>query len=150
MGRYLDAPEAVESLVAKVKADYFPELSACHVKVLMDNKKRVSKGRITIACIKKTNELERYFSSNNMLYEGYDFIMFIDANIYENLEDPDRLRIIRHELRHIYYDAEAKVPYKTIDHDITDFRKEMELNVDDPNWDLRVFEVAAAVYAKDE
>jgi predicted metallopeptidase len=75
--------------------------------------------------------------------------MFIDSNIFFNLSEEDKVRIIRHELRHIFYDSEATVPYKTIDHDVTDFMVEIELNHDDLKWNQRVSEIAQSVYSKE-
>lgn len=148
MSRYQEAPQEVLNLLDEVLEEHFPELANCYIKVLMDSKKRQSKGRITFASIKKASDMERHLSTDNFVREGYDYIMMIDGNIWDNITTEDKTRIIRHELRHIHYDPESKSPYKIQDHDIQDFREEIRLNQDDPDWDMRVYEIAESVYDK--
>lgn len=149
MSRYTEATQDVLDLMGEIVEEYYPQLVNCHIKVLMDGKKRKSKGRYTFASIKKTNDKEKYLSADNYVSEGYDYIMIIDGNIYENITLEDKKRIIRHELRHVYYDSEAKNPYKMQDHDIQDFREEIRLNRDDPDWDIRVFDIACSIYEEE-
>jgi len=57
----------------------------------------------------------------------------------DNIDDIDRSRVIRHELRHTSVDDEAKKnPYKVRTHTIEDFYSEVDLNADDPRWRARV------------
>lgn len=150
MSRYMEAPENIVDMMNSIKKEYFPQLVNCKIKILMDSKKKMNKGSFVFGRIKSTNELERYLTSSNLDYEGSDFIMFLDSNLFDNITNEDKIRIIRHELRHIFFDSEAKNPYKIIDHDINDFKIEVELNREDPDWDLRVASIADAIYNKDE
>ena len=146
MSRYLPAPEEVTTLLNKIIEEHFPELESCHIMVLMDTKKRKSKGRYVFASIKKMSECERFLSSDNFVTEGYDYLMFVDNNMWENITTEDKTRVLRHELRHCFVDHEAKQPYKVQDHDIQDFREEIRLNQDDPDWDVRVADIMESIY----
>jgi hypothetical protein len=49
-------------------------------------------------------------------------------------------------------DIEADNPYRLLDHDVSDFYEEQELNRDDPRWKERVASLAETIYEqmKDE
>lgn len=149
MSRYIEAPEDLKEIISSVTEDHFPELANCNIMPLMDSKKRKSKGRYIFASIKKMTECERFLSADNFVTEGYDLLLMVDGNMWENITKEDKVRIIRHELRHVLYDPESNNPYKIQDHDVQDFRKEIELNQDDPEWDYRVAEIMSAVYEKE-
>lgn len=146
MSRYLSAPQDVLDKIDEIREEHFPELASCHIMVLMDTKKRKSKGRYVFASIKKMSDCERFLSADNFVTEGYDYLMVIDSNMWENISDEDKIKVVRHELRHCFYDAEAKNPFKIQDHDIQDFRSEIQLNKDDPDWDMRVADIMDSIY----
>jgi hypothetical protein len=114
----------------------------------MDGKRKKSKGRTVFASIKKANDKEKYFTSDNLNPDGVDYLLFIDDNIFSNIGKEDKIRILRHELRHVYYDSEKDDPWKITPHDFEDFVAEVELNKEDPNWSLRISEIAESVYDK--
>jgi hypothetical protein len=114
----------------------------------MDSKRSKSKGRTVFASIKKANDKEKYFTSSNIYPDGADYLLFIDDNIFSNIGKEDRVRILRHELRHIYFDSEKDDPWKVVPHDFEDFVAEVELNKEDPNWSLRISEIAESIYEK--
>jgi hypothetical protein len=63
------------------------------------------------------------------------------------VSERDRERILRHELRHTYFDIDTEDnPYRLVDHDITDFYAEIELNKDDPRWGQRCAALTADIY----
>lgn len=150
MSRYSEAPQEVIDLINNVIDEHFPNLVNCNIKVLIDSKKRKSKGAYTFASIKKMNPKEKYLSSDNFVTEGYDYLMLIDGNIFNSITEEDKIRIIRHELRHIYLDLDAKDPCKVVDHDVNDFMEEIKLNKDDPEWSFRVADIAESIYEKDK
>lgn len=146
MSRYCDCCDDVIEIYDSIIRFYFPVLLNCKIKLIFDTKKRTSGGKVVLASIKKSNDLIRHLTDNEC-EDGYDFIMTIDQNAWENIDDVDRKRIIRHELRHIDIDLDsAKNPYKIIDHTITDFYEEVELNQDDPRWAERVVSLVAEIY----
>jgi hypothetical protein len=148
MGRFVDADEDVTNVVSAVREQYFPELASAEIKVIMDQKKRMSGGKIVLGRMKKTNELERHLSANETgTQEGYDYIMYLDELTW-NLSDPDqRKKLVRHELRHCEVDNESNTtPYKVKGHDIEDFEDEIRLNADDPGWANRLGELVKLEY----
>ncbi|MEN6320728.1 MAG: putative metallopeptidase [Syntrophaceae bacterium] len=152
--RYEEVDESVIAVLSTIRKKSFPELVNAKIKPLFDLKKRVSGGSIVLARIMLPNELIKYFTSNEKkgIEDGYDYIIAIDKVIWQNAPSTDRERLLRHELRHTFIDIEADNPYRLIDHDVSDFYEEMELNQDDPRWKERVASLAETIYEqmKDE
>lgn len=150
MGRYSEPTQEVWDIIGKIIDDHFPYLANCHIMVLMDSKKRKSREKYIFASIKQLNEKERYLSADNYVTEGYDFLLTIDENVFDNIVVDDKIRLLRHELRHISYDPDNKKPFKVRDHDFCDFKEEIELNKDDPMWGEKLSEIAESIYEKDK
>jgi hypothetical protein len=152
MSRYYEVDEETQDMLEKIQDEYFSELANCYVKPLFDTKGKKSGGEFTFAWIKKSNELIRYLTSEEVdRDEGHDFIIFIDYNIWQNINEIDKERILRHELRHIEYDPESTSnPFKLRKHEVEDFYSEIELNKDEPRWKEKIGQIAESIYAKDE
>ncbi|MBF0566656.1 MAG: hypothetical protein HQK89_15635 [Nitrospirae bacterium] len=150
--RYEDVPEEILSFVDTVRNKYFPELSGLKINVLYDLKKRTNKGKLVLGNIKKTDDLIRHHTKSEFgLQDGYDFILFLDKFIFNHIDDNDKVRLIRHQFRHVFYDSENdKDPYRLVGHDVEDFFEELQLNKDDMRWAERVMEVAMALYEEDK
>jgi len=150
--RYEKVTDDVRRLLDKVLKDHFGELKNAKIMALFDVKKRTSGGQIVLGRIMKTNDLLRHLTRHDASSaEGYDYIITIDKKGWETLNDKDRVRLLRHELRHTYYDIDAEAnPYRLIDHTIADFYEEIELNQDDPKWRQRVGTLVADLYEQDK
>jgi len=146
--RYEVAPDWVTDIALDIKNDEFPHLDGANILVVMDTKKKLSGGRIVVARIKKMNDELKFFTMNDMGIE-YDYVIFIDKIIFNELDQFDRKRIIYHELCHTDVDHEKKNPYGIKDHEIQGFYDEISYNEDDPRWSERVSEMASSIYAKD-
>ena len=149
MNRYEEVTESVLDALRDVRREFFPELVNAKIKVLFDTKKRVHAGRMVLACILKPNDLIKHLTTDEKvgLEEGYDYIVVLDKLCWENSHALDRERILRHELRHTFFDIEAQDnPYKLVDHDITDFYAEVELNAADPRWYQRLATITTDIY----
>jgi hypothetical protein len=146
--RYEEVTEDVWHMFREVKANHFPELKNAKIILLFDLKKRRSGGRVVLGRIMKTNDLLRHLTKDEAeAIEGYDYIITLDKVGWDTITENDRTRILRHELRHTYFDVESENnPYKLLDHSITDFYEEVELNKDDPRWRERVATVVADIY----
>ncbi len=146
--RYEEVTDDVLEMLKDVRAEHFPELKNAKIKVLFDLKKRSSGGRITLGKIMKTNDLLRLLTIDRVdPIEGYDYIITLDRTCWEVIEKQDKVRIIRHELRHAYFDIDSEEnPYKLIDHSILDFYEELESNKDDPRWRERVGTLTEGIY----
>lgn len=149
MNRYEDVFESTYEKLSEIRRQHFPELKNAKIKIIYDLKKRVSGGQICLAKIVKPNDLVRFFTKEEAetLGEGYDYIIVLDKVCWNNIDDIDRVRILRHELRHTFYDIESENnPYRLVDHEITDFYDEITLNQDDPRWKQRVAGLTDAIY----
>jgi len=146
--RYEEVNEDVMSLLKEVRTEYFPELKNAKIKVLFDIKKRKSSGMLVLARIMKTNDLLRHLTIDEAeAIEGYDYIIALDKTCWENIIKDDKIRIMRHELRHAYFDIESEEnPYKLQNHSISDFYEEVEFNKDDPRWRERLAAVVEDIY----
>jgi hypothetical protein len=150
--RFEEADNAVKTVLAQVRSEYFPELRNAKIITLFDTKRRVSGGRIVLAKIMKANDLIRLLTQDDDIgVEGVDYIITIDKVAWNAIESDDWHRIIRHELRHCEYDIEAEEnPYDLICHDLEDFVSEVKLNQDDPDWRQRVANLTADIYEQEK
>jgi len=150
--RFEDAPDNVVNLMNKIIDDGFPELGRAVIKVLYDTKKRASGGKIVLGRIQKSNDLIKHLTiEETRITDGIDYILYIDKNVFENIEEKDRVRLIRHELQHCNVDFDARnTPYSLRDHEISDFYQEIELNSDDPRWAERCAAVAESIYDRED
>jgi hypothetical protein len=150
--RYEEATDDVRRLLDKVIADHFGELKNAKIVALFDTKKHVAGGQVVLSNIMKPNDLLRHFTrADASSEEGYDYIVIVDKKAWDTIDDQDRTRLLRHELRHTFYDIEAEDnPYKLIDHTIADFYEEIDLNQDDPKWRRRVSTMVADMYEQEK
>jgi len=150
--RYEDAAEAEYKLLEKVRSESFRELFDAKIKILFDLRKKSSGGKIVLAKIYKTNELIRHLTLENLdhLTMGTDLIIFIDKLFWSLVEEIDKIRVLRHELRHVDYCPEKKFSYQLIGHDVEDFESEIRLNQDDIGWRKRVAELTLLAYQQRE
>ena len=146
--RYEEVNEDVLSLLREVRGEYFPELKNAKIKALFDIKKKKSGGMLVLARIMKTNDLLRHLTIDEAeAIEGYDYIIALDKTCWENIIRDDKVRILRHELRHAYFDIESEDnPYRLQNHSISDFYEEVEFNKDDPRWRERLAAVVEDIY----
>jgi len=145
---YEDAQVEVGDLLHTIRAAHFGSLHNAKIALLFDTKRRKAGGMIVLAKIASTNDLIRYLTKSEIgLYEGYDYIIVIDRICWDAIDTTDRTRILRHELRHAYFDIDCEEhPYKIVDHDIEDFHREVELNADDPKWRIRLASLTDSIY----
>ena len=148
MNRYEDVPGDLEVVFKKVVKERFPGLINTNFKLLFDNKKRVQKGKITLASIELANEKIKYFSAGNDIPEGYDYIIVIDKVAWEYAHEDDRERVLSHELCHVFIDEKGK--YKIVNHDIEDFLAEIKRNADKPNWGVELATLISSIYEQSE
>ena len=140
--RYDEVNDHALALLKEVRSQDFPELVNAKIKVLFDLKKRKSGGMVVLARIIKTNDLMRHLTKDGVdVIEGYDYIITLD----------DRVKILRHELRHTFFDIESDDnPYKLLNHSISDFYEEVELNKNDPRWRERVATLTEDIYEQEK
>ena len=129
MSRYEDVTADEYAVLKDVKERWFSELASAEIKLVFDTKKRVTGGKIVLARIKKPNDVEKFLCPDPV-----DYIVFIDQNAWVLADPDDRVRLIRHELRHTDVDLDADKPFKLRGHTVEDFYREIDLNSDKPKW----------------
>ncbi len=147
--RYEDADESLVEVYLKVAEERFPNTCAnLNIKLMFDTKKRVSKGKICLASVEVANEKIKYFTKHEVEVGGYDYILIVDRKAWELANEKDRVRLISHELRHVFVDENDK--RKVLPHDIEDFVVEVKLNEDDPDWGFKLATLVTDVYEQEK
>lgn len=142
MIRYEDATNRVYKVLEFVVEGWFPELRGARILPIFDLKQSGSKGKITLASIRLASDLQKYLTTEGTKNAtGYDYILIIDkiawkraAKSIKDTITENRIRIVRHELRHTVVSMSAKKPYGLRAHTIEDFYSEVKLNRRDPRW----------------
>jgi hypothetical protein len=129
MNRYEDVTADEHVVLKEVRERHFSELASAEIKLVFDTKKKKSGGKIVLARIKKPNEVEKY-----LCQEPVDYIIFIDQNAWMLAEAGDKIRLMRHELRHTDVNLDAAKPFKLRAHTVEDFYREIDLNQEKPRW----------------
>ncbi len=149
--KYEHVPEYIDKIFEKLKGQYFPHLVNAKILFLVNKKKMVQKGNIALGKIMKPSELIRFLSKDEAPEDGYDYIMLLDGKLLAHCEEADIERVLRHELRHTFFDSDSGTnPYKLVDHDFSDFYAEVELNKDDPTWAQRVSQSVSLMYDQEK
>jgi predicted SprT family Zn-dependent metalloprotease len=145
------ASERVVEMIQEIRREHFMDSTNAKILTFVRHKMKKKHGRLVLADISKPSKREKFFSTF-MTDDGqpYDYVIEIDGKIVEHAEEEDLVRVLRHELRHIFVDPEKKDPYKLIDHDFSDFLVEVELNQLDPTWCSRVSRVIMDIYEQEK
>ncbi len=146
--RFDDVTNEELNMVDKVIKDAFPELVAARFLMFFDNKKRKTKGKYVIGRIKKLNEEQRIMTMDENGGE-YHYTIFLDKFIWDNLTEPDQIKILRRLMCQCDIDHEGDDPYKMQDYEVQDFYSEIQYNHDDPRWLERVELIAENLYEED-
>ena len=153
---YEQVDDKTSEKIQAVLDKYFPEFAdEVRVTALWDTRTKKKK---FIAKICKSNDMLRFFTADeSRADDGYDYVIVFDRFAYrlEGLTDEDRTRIIRHELRHIWYNPDKtkrKQQYKLCKHNCEDFYEEIELNTQEgaPRAMQMIKEVVASAYDEAE
>lgn len=147
--RYETVPSDVEEFVNYVVRNTFPQLNTANFEMAFDLKKKKSGGRHQLAKLEKPNEVMRFVSSDETKPEGIDYILILDKNVWIELSEDDRKRLIRHTLQHADVDFEKEMPYGTRKPEVATFYAEIEYNKDDPQWMERLENIAESVYDRE-
>jgi len=149
--RYENVDSLVEEAVEKVMEEHFDHLTGAKIKTIFDTKKRTHGGRFVLGRMQKCNDLIKYLTDDDQISpQGYDFLLYLDKNIYEAMDEVNRRRLVFHELCHCGVDFDRNDPYYIVPHDVETFYAEIEFNNDNPRWYEGMAAVAESVYAEDD
>lgn len=154
--RYEDVEEKVNEQLQKVILDYgFSDIADAKFKIVYRTKKKGKRDFITFAEICATSEMVKFLTSSE-IEDGYDYLIIIDKNIYEVLDEKDQIRLLRHELRHtdvVVNEKTGTLTYGTRTHTIEDFFEDVEIENKpdgDMHWKERAVSIAVSIYDKIE
>jgi hypothetical protein len=148
MARYEEADENLTEVFLDVLEKKFPQYQHLKFKLIYDLKKRVSRGKLTLANIEMANPKIKFFSRDKIATDGYDFIIIVDKKAWELSPEMVKPRIIRHEMRHVFLGEDGTA--KLVEHEIEDFFAEIELNKDDPEWARKLVILVADIYEQEK
>lgn len=78
-----------------------------------------------------------YLKESNLQYNNEHFIIIIDRLLWQNIDQKDKIRILRHELNHCNRLNSTKIPCIK-HHDFAGFYSDILDNLDDSKWQLRL------------
>lgn len=150
--RYEDAGETEYALMQELREKHFDVTKNAWIKILFSCRKQTLGGKLVLGKVRKSDELLRHLTQIEAeSVRGFDFIIFLDKKCwFEAASEADRIRIMRHELRHMLYNSTWKDSYRLASHDIEDFVAEVELNRDDPAWSKRLAESTLSLYEEEK
>jgi len=148
MSRFEEVTEQEYKLMNELIGEHFSYLNIANIHILFDTKKKKIDGKLSAARVQATNELQKYLSIDNDCPDGYDYIVYLDKNLWDILEEPDKKRVLFHELNHFDINPE-KETFKTKGHEIEMFESELDYNADDPKWMSRISVILLSIYDKE-
>ena len=149
--RYEPVTEDVYTVLKNVREDIFPELQGAEILCVFDTKKKVTKGKLELASISTTNDILRFLTLDDTgNEEGYDYIIRIDKVAWRLATEQNKIRLLRHELKHTRVEAENAKPWKLRGHTIEDFHSEIILNQDNPRWADELAFITLAAHEQNE
>jgi hypothetical protein len=149
--KYDHVPDYIIEMYELIRAQHFPHLVNAKILFLTTKNKMTRKGNIVLGKMVKPSPLVKFLSKNEAPEDGYDYIMLLDSKLLAHCEEKDIVRVLRHELRHTFFDSDSiNNPYKLVDHDFSDFYDEVDLNKDDPTWAKRVAHTVSLMYDQEK
>ena len=142
--RFEDVGNDVYRIMEDVIEREHTHLREAAIVILFDNKKRKTGDRYVLGRIKATSEEMKAFAVNDA-GQMYDYVMFLDKEVWLRISEEDQKALIYHELCHCKI-AEGENPYKIQGHEIETFYSEIDRNANDPRWAERLGLIAASVH----
>ncbi len=143
--RFEDVGNQVYHMMEDVINNEHSHLVGAGICIMFDNKKRKQGDGYVLGRIKATSEEMKAFATNEQ-GQPYDYVMFLDKEVWLRLDEEDQKRLIYHELCHCKVTESETAPYKVRTHEIETFYSEIERNSSDPRWSERIGLIAASVH----
>ncbi len=143
--RFEDVGNQIYHMMEEVITNEHTHLVGASICIMFDNKKRKSGDRYVLGRIKSTNDELKAFAVNEN-GQSYDYIMYIDKEVWLRLDEEDQKKLIYHELCHCKISDSETAPYKIQGHEIETFYSEIDRNSEDPRWAERMGLIAASVH----
>jgi hypothetical protein len=142
--RFEDVGNDVYHLMEDVIEMEHSHLREANICIIFDLKKRKSGDMFVLGRIKATSEeLKAFAVDDNGL--PYDYVLFLDKEVFIRVDDDDKKRILYHELSHCKV-TEGENPYKIQGHEVETFYSEIDRNSETPRWAERLAAIASSVH----
>jgi hypothetical protein len=148
MHRYEDSDDNLTEVFLNVMEEHFPQLQFLKFKLIYDLKMRVSKGRLVLASVETASPKIKYLSKDKIAIDGYDLLMIVDQKAWEVASLDQRVKLMRHELRHVQLDETGGA--SLVGHEIEDFHIEVKLNQDSPEWRMALATLTHDMYEQEK
>ena len=147
MARFTSADPDTQELIETIISDDFKYLTQAKIKVIFDQRKRKTGGRFVLGKLQKTNDLLRFLTQHEAQDpNGFDYFLYLDENVFEVIDQADKVRLIRHLIQYADINYEAEKPFNIRKEEISTWFDEIEYNKDDPKWFERLEVVAESIY----
>ena len=142
--RFEDVGDDIYRMMNDVIEMEHSHLREANICIIFDLKKRKSNDMYVLGRIKATSEeLKAFAVDDNGL--PYDYVMFLDKEVFIRIPEEDQRKLIYHELCHCKI-TESESPYKIQGHEIETFYSEIDRNSEDPRWAERLAAIASSVH----
>lgn len=147
--RYEDVTERVYDVLDFVRNGWFPDLKGAKILLVFDKQQARNKGKVVLASIRKASDLQKYLTveGKSRAITGYDYIITLDKVAWRRAGKENRIRIIRHELRHTQIRMSQTSPWGLRGHSLEDFYSEIKLNKHNPRWAQELVAITENIYA---
>jgi hypothetical protein len=144
-----EAMDIITELINNGTTDW-QDLANAKILSVFDTKKKVDKEKIVLARIIKSTDFTRFLTQTE-IESGYDYYLVIDKLLWTKAIETreEKVRLIRHELKHTSVNHEKANPYGLRGHSLEDFYSEVEANKDDPKWAERLGTVLSIKYEEE-
>lgn len=108
---------------------YHPHLAEARILYLFTNQERKSKGKVVVAFTSKLSGAAKYLSSGDTedIDEGYDFLILISAEVWEQFTESQRRAMVDHELSHcVGEETDDGFKWTITAHDVEEFSAVIE------------------------
>jgi hypothetical protein len=118
--RYWEA-DCVQAIAADLIPENHPHLKPANIAYLFQDKARKRGDFVILGSARKAREIDKKL-------HGYDFIVCIAHDTWEELTVQEHIKLVDHELCHCSYvvDKKGNLTWVTIDHDVKDFKAIIE------------------------
>jgi hypothetical protein len=149
MYTYTDSDESLTEVFLDVlEQEDFARFQFLKFKLIFGLKRRIKGGKLVLASIEAPGPKLKYLSKDKIAIDGYDLLLIVDQKAWELANNVDRVRIIRHELKHITLTEQGAV--KVVGHEVEDFYSEIARNADDPEWGVRLTTLTNDMYEQEK
>ena len=149
---FFDVDEKTLELFNEIKTEHFMDLRDAEFQVIFRTKRKGNDDNLVVAEICKLNNIAKFLSTQiPEVDDCLNYIIVIDKNVWNCLEDEDKFRVLFHELCHcdVQFKDDGTINYGLRDYTIKSFFEAVSMEQregGDPKWKDRVSMVGVSIY----